>query len=107
MRSLIIIPIILNLIFLCSLAVANDSKIIGPSYEEIENEVVSVSNKFPDLAKRVVYGLSKQGRNLNLLRISKKSATETETAKGKRKAVYISGSTHGYEYLNIEDRLPR
>jgi hypothetical protein len=82
--------------------IESDSGIDGPPYAVIEKEVSDLAKEFPELAQKAVYGRSVQGRALTLLRIGL-SRKGTEPAP----AVLISGSTHGDEYLNIEDRLPR
>lgn len=82
--------------------IESDSGIEGPKYEVIEQELVNLQNEFPALAQRVIYGKSVKGLNLNLIRIQKPM-----NLRAKAKAVVITGTTHGNEYLNIEDRLPR
>lgn len=81
----------------------SDSGIKGPSYEQIEQELISLESAFPQTAERIVYGVSVQGRPLNLLKVARKQIRR----RGNRYAAFMSGSTHGDEYLNIEDRLPR
>ncbi len=85
-------------------SILSDSGIEGPPYEQIVGELASLEAAHPSLAKRIVYGLTHEGRPLNLIRIGK--PTFNPTAQGRR-AVLIAGSIHGDEYLNIEDRLPR
>ena len=84
-------------------AVANNSQIPRPPYETIEHDLINLSEQYPQDVERIVYGTSNNGRNLTMLRIGRL----TYPSMGARQAVYISGSTHGNEYLNIEDRLPR
>lgn len=87
-----------------ALGVESDSGIPSPSYAFIEKEIDSLVSQYPNLVKRIIYGSTIDGRNLNLVRIAKQNAT----AKLPRpKAIFIGGSVHGDEYLAIEDRLPR
>jgi hypothetical protein len=82
------------------LAIDSDSGIKGPAYSKIVEELRSLEGSYSDYAMLVTYGKSIQGRPLTLLKIAKKSVPSV-------KAIYIGGSIHGDEYLNIEDRLPR
>jgi predicted deacylase len=76
----------------------SDSQIRGPSYREIVRELDSLAAKYPKLASVYRYGKSVKGEDLTLIKISKPNTSGP--------AVYIGGSIHGNEYLNIEDRLP-
>lgn len=82
-------------------AVPSDSGITGPSYDEILANVGGLVTKYPTLIKSIDYGKSVEGRTLRLYVIGKQTGFS-----GTRNAILISGSTHGDEYLNIEDRLP-
>jgi predicted deacylase len=82
------------------LAIDSDSGIKGPTYSKIVEELKSLEDNYSDYAKLVTYGKTVEGRPLALIKIAKKNTLST-------KAVYIGGSIHGDEYLNIEDRLPR
>jgi hypothetical protein len=82
------------------LAIDSDSGIKGPTYSKIVEELKSLEESFSDYAQLVTYGQTVEGRPLSLIKIAKKNLIST-------KAIYIGGSIHGDEYLNIEDRLPR
>jgi hypothetical protein len=89
-----------------------DSGITGPAYSEIENDLKGLASTHVDSAALVVYGASVEGRNLRAMRISLPAGRLAQPVPPPnppvpRPAVVISGSTHGNEYLNIEDRLPR
>lgn len=77
----------------------SDSHIRGPSYKEIVKELESLAAKYPSLARVYRYGKTVKGEDLTLIKIAKPNSSGP--------AVYIGGSIHGNEYLNIEDRLPR
>lgn len=87
-----------------AIGVESDSGIASPTYASIEKEIDSLVAQFPTLVKRVVYGTTTDGRSLNLVRIAK---TNPSAKLDRPKAIFIGGSIHGDEYLNIEDRLPR
>jgi hypothetical protein len=78
----------------------SDSGIKGPPYQKIVDEMKDLERTYPGLVKVIEYGKSVGGRSLTLVKLQTNS---TE----KLPAIYIGGSIHGDEYLNIEDRLPR
>jgi predicted deacylase len=82
------------------LGIDSDSGIRGPAYFKIVEELKLLEGSYPELASLVTYGTSHNGKPLSLIKIHQKSVPSTQ-------AVYIGGSIHGDEYLNIEDRLPR
>lgn len=82
------------------LHIDSDSGIKGPTYAKIVDELKSLETTYADYAQLVTYGKTVQGKPLTLIKIAKKSVVANQ-------AVYIGGSIHGDEYLNIEDRLPR
>ena len=85
-----------------------DSGIQGPAYSVIEAELEELARTHSGIAELAYYGLSVEGKKLRGLRISLGPDQLTNPATpGIRPAVIISGATHGNEYLNIEDRLPR
>ncbi len=84
---------------------ASDSGVYEPNYEEIENDLNSLASQYPELGTKVIYGQSEKGKDLNLFRIAESNFAESPILP--RKAVYISGATHGNENLHIADRLPR
>jgi predicted deacylase len=65
--------------------------------------MIALAEEYPHEVTHRIYGTSRNGLNLNALRIAKNLSERRDA----RRAVYISGSTHGNEYLNIEDRLAR
>ncbi len=79
----------------------SDSGIQGPAYSKIVDELNQIAATHAAVAKVHRYGTSPQGRPLTLIKIARPGATVTMPA------IYIGGSIHGNEYLNIEDRLPR
>lgn len=83
------------------LRILSDSQIMGPPYEHIVEELRDLEKRFPERAKVIEYGTSVSGKKLTLIKIYQKDVV------GDAPAVYIGGSIHGDEYLNIEDRLPR
>lgn len=78
----------------------SDSGIKGPKYAEILKSMESLQTEFPAMTSIVDYGTTKKGRTLRMVIVKKPGRFEN------RPAVLITGSTHGNEYLNIEDRLP-
>ena len=81
----------------------SDSGIQGPPYAEIVTTHHRLALDHPGWAEYVEYGQSVGGRPLMLVKIQDPRFVGTTG----RSAVVMSGSTHGNEYLNIEDRLPR
>ena len=79
----------------------SDSGIRGPAYATIVSELQSLELNYPSIVEVHNYGNTVGGRPLALIKIAKKKSTSTLPA------IYIGGSIHGDEYLNIEDRLPR
>lgn len=82
----------------------SDSGIKGPKYAAILSDIERLRNEYSDIASITDYGQSVQGRTLRMLVVMKrlgKNATFVD-----RPTLLMSGSTHGNEYLNIEDRLP-
>ena len=77
------------------------SGISGRPYQEIVSELRELEGKYSDVARVINYGQTVQGRELTMIRIAKPGNF------AKRKGVFISGTIHGDEFLNIEDRLPR
>ena len=77
----------------------SDSGIQGKPYMEILQDLRSLKIKFPKLLKVQIYGKTKNNRPLVIAKISLKERFT--------KAILITGATHGNEYLNIADRLPK
>lgn len=78
----------------------SDSGIRGPKYEQILSQLDELKRRNPHYVEVVEYGKSVKGRPLRLVTVMKRGFT------GRRPSLLMSGSTHGNEYLNIEDRLP-
>lgn len=81
------------------------SGIDGPAYELIQRELQSLKSEFPELVRVESYGKTVKGREISVIKIGQLTPIGARPLRGK--AVVISGSTHGDEYLNLEDRLPR
>lgn len=79
---------------------SSDSGIIGPPYETILRKMETWARQYPELTEIVDYGVTPQGRPLRLVVVRK------PTSVPHRQALLLTGSTHGNEYLNIEDELP-
>lgn len=83
----------------------SDSGIDGPPYQQIYNATGALATSHPDWARVSDYGTSPGGRGLRVIRIQNPNAEGAPSESAAKRAVLISGSTHGNEYLNIEDRL--
>ena len=88
-------------IFETLFGINSDSGIKGPPYQKIIDELKDLERTYPQLVKVIEYGKSVGGKPLTLVKIQHMNLTQ------KLSAIYIGGSIHGDEYLNIEDRLPR
>lgn len=80
-----------------------DSGVQRPAYQEVLDTVAKLPADHPGWATVVDYGRTAEGRILRLVELADPTHTRD---RGPRPAVLISGSTHGNEYLGIEDRLP-
>src|SRR4051812_41293535 len=80
----------------------SDSMIKGPPYSDIVNELKNLEKTYPESAKVFFYGRTLGGKSLALIKIAKVVVKPVI-----KEAIYIGGSIHGDEYLNLEDRLPR
>ena len=78
----------------------SDSGIAGPRYATLLEEMQQWQARFPNMATVIDYGKSVKGRPLRLVLVMKKGTFS------ERPTLIMSGSTHGDEYLHIEDRLP-
>lgn len=78
----------------------SDSGIHGPKYAEILKEMDAWAAAYPESTRVVEYGKSVQGKPLRL------AITANRGRFTDRPTLLMTGSTHGNEYLNIEDRLP-
>lgn len=83
-----------------SLADRSNSGITGPSYASILKDMERLRETYPGLVQLKDYGRSVQGRTLRMMIVSKPSLL------ARRPALLMTGSTHGNEYLNLEDRIP-
>lgn len=77
-----------------------DSGINGPKYADILKGMDRVAAEYPELVQVVEYGKSVKGKPLKLMLVMKPGRWT------QRPTFVMTGSTHGNEYLNIEDRLP-
>lgn len=80
----------------------SDSGIKGPPYKDIANQLHQLQRTYPAIVETIEYGKSHGGRPLILVKIQLKN----KKIRNKLPAIYIGGSIHGDEYLNIEDKLP-
>ncbi len=78
----------------------SDSGVKRPKYETIVSWEDQLQKEFSTLVRIVDYGKSPKGLPLRLLIVKKAGTAEPHPT------MIMSGSTHGNEYLNIEDRLP-
>jgi len=80
--------------------VDSDSGIFGPKYSEILKKIETWKADYSEISTVIDYGKSIKGRTLRLLLVMKPGNFSY------RPTFLMSGSTHGNEYLAIEDRLP-
>ncbi len=80
----------------------SDSGIHGPKYSEILKTMERWQAAYPTITRLEQYGTSVKGKPLKMLIVGKNHKKQNRT----RPTLIMSGSTHGNEYLNIEDRLP-
>lgn len=79
----------------------SDSGIKGPPYSEQLKLMESWREKYPRWVTIVDYGTTLKGRQLRMLVVK-----DRKPASAARPTLLLSGSTHGNEYLNLEDRIP-
>lgn len=79
------------------------SGVNGPKYARIVRGMKDLKKRFPDLVEVHNFGRSVARQELMMYKIYDKKVKKT----GKRPAVFISGTTHGDEYLNVADQLPK
>lgn len=84
--------------------IESDSGIRGPTYRELVEKFNALATRYPGIVKQTVYGMSDGGEPLIALQISGRTSTRARVESSP--AILISGTIHGNEYLNIEDRLP-
>ena len=80
-----------------------DSEIFGPAFDETYRDLENLSAS-SDLVQLIVYGKTAQGRDLFAMKIQDQSRISKTSIP---QVALITGATHGDEYLNIADRLPR
>ena len=80
----------------------SDSGIRGPRHSQLLAAWDGLAASYPKQAKLIRYGKSVDGRDLAAVRIQDETASAPS---GQRLGVIITGSIHGDEFLNIEDRL--
>jgi hypothetical protein len=92
--------------------VESDSGIDGPKYENIVEELKNLQMQFgKDFVEVVPYGKSVLGKTLFLLRIGKSKPVSFKYRNvnwyALKKAILMTGVTHGNEFLGVENLLPR
>ncbi len=87
--------------------VVSDSRIRGPGYDAIVDEMENLEKGHPMSVTLLPYGESVAGRPLTMIRIARGPALDVAPGLARSPAVLITGAIHGGEYLGIEDRLPR
>ncbi len=83
----------------------SDSGTKGPPYADLVAYFSTLPKKYPDFVQVSQYGKTTQGRPLVVIKVSFPQALLVPTRNAKS-AILITGSTHGNEYLGIEDHLP-
>lgn len=82
----------------------SDSGIYGPPYKDLVNYFTSLPKKYPGVIQVSQYGQTPKGRPLVVLKVFYPQRYVQN--RGPKNAILITGSTHGNEYLGIEDKLP-
>lgn len=83
----------------------SNSGVRGPTSAQILSELQVLSQNRPEQVTYIPYGKSVRGQTLGLVKLQDKRVSLP--AGRLRKAVLISGATHGNEYLGFEEKLPR
>lgn len=83
----------------------SDSGIEGIPYDLQLINLLNTQAEFPEFSKVYDIGETVKGRIIRLIEIS--LPQNDSFSPNNRPSVFISGTTHGNEYLNIADRLPR
>lgn len=86
------------------LGLESDSGITGPKYATMIQTLGDLVKQYPSNLQMIQYGQTPQGRPLIAIKITTQQ-TRYLRAQG-APAILLTGSTHGNEYLNIEDRMP-
>lgn len=79
----------------------SESGIYGNSYAEIKKELAQLNQKYPHLTEVIPLSNTVRGRVQYGILIFNKEVGRVD------RLSIITGATHGNEYLNIADRLPR
>lgn len=82
----------------------SDSGIQGPAYADLIKYFASLPQKYPGVIQVNQYGKTPQGRPLVVLTVS--YPARYQNIRSAKSAILITGTTHGDEYLGIEDKLP-
>lgn len=82
----------------------SDSGIVGPPYAQLVSYFASLPKKYPEFIQVAQYGTTPKGRPMMMLKVS--YPQRFVNARSSKAAILITGTTHGNEYLAIEDRLP-
>jgi succinylglutamate desuccinylase len=86
-----------------SMIFKSDSGIRGPVYDKIVSSLKELEIQYADKAQVITYGQTINNRPLTIVKIAHQNILQAAGTP----AIYIGGSIHGDEYLNIEDRLPQ
>jgi succinylglutamate desuccinylase len=78
----------------------SDSGVRGPKYSEILTLEEKLAQAYPELVQVLDYGVTPQNRKLRMMVVMRPGQRKH------RPAMLMTGSIHGNEYLNLEDRLP-
>lgn len=92
-----------------TLGIESDSGTKGPPYAELVKYFASLPQKYPEFIQVSQYGTTPRGRPLIVLKVSYPTRfldRRFVTPGIQKSAILITGTTHGNEYLGIEDLLP-
>jgi len=98
-----ILSIFLFSFYLCAhadLVREGDSGIFGPKWNDLLGEMQNWQKSYSDLVEVIDYGITNEKRTMRLVLIMDRKATAA------RRAFIMTGTIHGNEYLNLEDRIP-
>jgi hypothetical protein len=90
-----------RLLFAANFTEWSDSGVYGPKYPELLRTLQNTQTNFSDIAQVIEYGVTPQKRALRLLYVKRPGNFLH------RPTLLMTGSIHGNEYLNLEDRLPQ
>jgi succinylglutamate desuccinylase len=92
-----------------TLGVESDSGTKGPAYSELVKYFATLPQKYPEFIQVSQYGKTPGDRPLVVLKVSYPKRfvnPRVVSSRAQTLAILITGTTHGDEYLGIEDRLP-